>query len=453
MTPAGEVLSDAASDGHERFTLNWPGKQKAARLARREPCGRLVDDPERSFGPAGAPHRFIEGDNLEVLRLLRPEYAGRVRLIYIDPPYNTGRDTVYRDNYRDPAGAYLKASGQRGRERAETDGRYHSRWLSMMYPRLVLARELSHPEGAVFVSIDDHEVHNLRLLMNEVWGEDCFKNCIVASRGVKNVQAQFQTVDSLAVGHEYLLFYARSPGARFPKLEIPLPRPRPGGWNNHWRGTERPTMRYQLFGIVPQRGQWRWGRARSEKAVDNYQRMLRETGHRQGDGPPPAERVDAWWREQRVDLLRLSATGKPEHYVPPRSSKLGSDLWTDLSPRGSGRLARLFGTKVFDNPKPVPLIRRLLGFATEPGRGDVVLDFFAGSCSTAEAVLEQNLEDGGDRSFVMVQLPEPLDPPLELGDGTRLETLADLGRERIRRAAADLGAGGVGMRSLRWVQR
>jgi adenine-specific DNA-methyltransferase len=361
-----------------------------------------------------------------VLKLLREELAGGVKMIYIDPPYNTGGDFVYCDRF--PAS--------------------HADWLSMMLPRLMVARDLLSEDGAIFVSIDDHEVHHLRLLMDEVFGEGCFRNCIIFGRGVKSVQAQFETVGALTVGHEYVLLYAKSPAARFRKLELPRAEAKPGTWNNHWRGTNRPTMRYELFGITPERGQWRWSRERSVAAIANYKRLLRDLG----DSAVTPEQIDAWHlceRQRtgsRVDLLRLSATGRPEHYVPPAETRLGSDLWTDISPRGSAELRALFGTDIFDNPKPVALIRRMLQFVTEPHGGDVVLDFFAGSCSTAHAVLEQNRDDGGDRRFVMVQSPEPLDPPRTLADGTVLRTIAEIGRERIRRVVATMGRDNDGKR-------
>lgn len=391
----------------EPFGFTWPGKRQAFARASEPARGRLVP----VSGDADAPHRFIEGDNLEALKLLRTTHTGQVRIIYIDPPYNTGGAFVFQDRFA-PA-----------------------EWLSMMAPRLLLARELLREEGAIFVSIDDHELHRLRLLMDEVFGAGCFRNCIVVPRGTKSVQAQFARVESLAVGHEYLLFYARSPKARFAPLRLPRDAPRPGSWNNHWRGTDRPTMRYALLGVTPERGQWRWARERSLRAVATYERLVRELG----EGAVTPDAIDVWHARERertgepVDLLRLSATGKPEHYVPPSETRLGSDLWTDLPPRGSDELAALLGVAALDHPKPVALIRRLLEFATEPTGGDLVLDFFAGSGTTAQAVLEQNDADGGDRRFLLVQRPDPLPRPVTLSDGAILHTLADVARARIRR--------------------
>jgi adenine-specific DNA-methyltransferase len=430
---------------HDRGTpaepqLEWPGKREAIILASAAPRGRLAPvsgtEPASGSGQGGhrrpsTSHLFIEGENLAVLQLLRPTHAGRIRAIYLDPPYNTGgAEKVYRDRFA-PA-----------------------EWLSMMAPRLVLARELLCDEGTLFVSIDDHEVHRLRLLMDEIFGPGCFRNCIVVSRGTKSVQAQFGRVRSLALGHEYVLFYTRSPEARFAPLRLPRAEPRVGSWNNHWRGTDRPTMRYELLGITPARGQWRWGRERSLRALENYRRMLRELGCE--DGEVPSEAIDAWHARERarsgerVDLLRLSARGKPEHYVPPADTRLGSDLWTDLPSRGSDELEALLGVTALNHPKPVALLRRILQVATEPGRGDLVLDFFAGSGTTAHAVLEQNAADGGDRRFLLVQHAEPLPRPVTLPDGTRLHTLADVARERIRRLLGEpfTPASGFGIMKL-----
>jgi len=446
------ILGDFVDEHPERYSFTWAGKRDAIRILQVPTRATLLPCPDESINWETTNHLFIEGDNLEVLKLLLKPYFGRVKMIYIDPPYNTGNDFIYPDNYADPLDTYLRLTGQKDEEgnlltsNPETSGRYHSVWLSMMYPRLFLARQLLREDGVIFVTIGDREVHNLRMLMNEVFGEECFKNCIIFRRGIKNVQAQFDTVDSLAVGHDYVVMYAKNSQTRFKKLYVPLDSGKKGDggkkgkWNNHWRGTDRPTMRYKLFGIKPTSGQWRWSEKRSRKAIENYQRMVQELG---GDESQiTQEQIDEWYlREcnrtgQKIDLLRLSSTEKPEHYVPPTDVKLGSDLWTDLSPRGSAELESLFGCKVFDTPKPVGLIKRMLEFTTDSQQGDIIVDFFAGSCTTAQAVLELNREDGGNRRFIMVQLPEPLPEPKTLDDGTVLRTIAEVGKERIRRVIA-----------------
>lgn len=431
------AMTKSIEQNNELYALTWTGKQDAIRIAHIPTRLKLHPLPAESLEFDKTENIFIEGDNLEGLKLLRGKYTGRIKMIYIDPPYNTRNDFVYNDNFSDPLHAYLKKTGQKnkGTNTPEINGRFHAAWLSMMYPRLMAARELLADQGVIFVSIDDNEVHNLRLIMNEIFGEECFKNTIIFRRGIKSVQAQFDTVSSLTVGHEYVLMYAKNPAARFRKLEIELEESKPGAWNNHWRGTNRPTMRYELFGITPERGQWRWGRERSLKAIENYKRMLSELGT--VNGALSQEQIDAWYLKQieatgeKCDLLRLSASGKPEHYVPPTGTKLGSDLWIDLNPKGTNELDKLLGTRAFDNPKPTALIRRMLKFTTEPHANDIVLDFFAGSGSTAQAVMELNREDGGNRKFILIQIPEPL-------DHRDFRTIAEVCKERIRRVARQM---------------
>jgi adenine-specific DNA-methyltransferase len=418
--PTDRTLQTSPAQPAERFGLSWPGKAAAAALVEM-PCDRELVLLERLAGgptqPSTRPitpeelasgHLYVEGENLDVLKLLGRTHSGRVKMIYIDPPYNTGLRRSYRDNFALPRAEYLRQNGRRG---APTDllGRRHAAWLSMMYPRLILARGLLRDDGAIFVSIDDHEVAHLRLLLDEVFGEENFRNAIVVGRGVKSVQAQFPRVRRLTVGHEYILFYSRTAETRFPKHTVPRGRLRAGTWNSHWRGTDRPSLRYQLLGVTPTRGQWRWTRERSLRAVENYERLVANLGR--GNVDPTSEEIEAWRiREERrtgtsVDLLRRSARGQPEHYVPPTSERLGSDLWTDQT--AGGRTADVVGGRAaIEHPKSPALIRRMLTIATDAREGDVVLDFFAGSGATGEGVLEQNVADGGNRRFIMVQSGE-----------------------------------------------
>ncbi|MFP4308721.1 MAG: site-specific DNA-methyltransferase [Desulfococcaceae bacterium] len=455
------LLGETGEDGPEKFGLTWHGKAEARGAALQPATGTLRPKPGQSLDWETSRNLFIEGDNLEVLRLLQSGYAGKVRLIYIDPPFNTGREFIYPDNFRDGLKNYLALTGQTDADGArmtsnpETGGRYHTRWLNLMYPRLKLAHRLLRQDGVIFVSIGGEELANLVAMMDEIFGGECRKNIIVVRRGVKNVQAQFDTIDCLNHGHEYVVFYARNPDTRFPKLHIETDGDAVsvGGWNNHWRGTDRPTMRYELFGIRPESGQWRWGKARSEAAAANWRRLVAELGE-----SAPQERIDAWVRREsarageKADLLRLSRRGKPEHYVPASPGKLASDLWIDLKPNGNRQLLRLMGKKYFDTPKSLDLIRRMLRFVCEGD--DLVLDFFAGSCAAAHAVLDHNRETGDRLRFVMVQLPEPCAPKSDaFRDG--FATIAHIGRDRIRRAAAHIRSefpeydGDLGFRAFR----
>jgi adenine-specific DNA-methyltransferase len=328
---------------------------------------------------------LIKSENFQALNLLLSKYSDRIKCIYIDPPYNTGSDGFcYKDNYQ------------------------HSSWISMMENRLELANRLLRKQGAVFISNDDNEVHHLRSLMNTIF-KGGFKNTIIFRRGIKSVQAQFETVDSLTVGHEYVLMFAKSPEARFKKLTSSTDEKMQGSWNNHWRGTDRPTMRYKLFGITPKTGQWRWSQERSLGAISSYKRLLKQVNV--GEKDVTQEMIDKWYLNecektgQETDLLRLSPkTGKPEHYIPPAATKLGSDLWIDITTRGTTELEQLFGEKTFDNPKPVPLVQRILQFMTEDD--DIVLDFFAGSGTTAEAVLKQNSENHSNLKYILVEMED-----------------------------------------------
>lgn len=243
--------------------------------------------------------------------------------------------------------------------------------------------------------------------MEEIFGDNCYKNEIVVKRGAKSVQAQFDTLDSLNKGHEYVLLFAKSADKRLPKVYVGEARP-VGSWNNHWRGTNRPTMRYELFGIIPETGQWRWSEERSRRAIQNYQRMLQDMG---GDESKITQQdIDNWVAEQSartgevVDLLRLSKTGKPEHYVPPSKGTLLSDLWGDIQASNSSKLSELFARVEFPNPKSVELVERL---AKVCGSNEAIfLDFFAGSGTTAHAVMNLNRQDGGRRRFILVEMAD-----------------------------------------------
>ena len=317
------------------------------------------------------------------------------------------------------------------RKNTDTNPRFHSDWCSMIYSRLKLAKNLLAEDGVIFISIGDEEVSNLRKICDAVFGEANFRNQIVVRRGAKSVQAQFSTWDKLGQGLEYVLLYTRNPEYRFPRQMKPLDEVRKGTWNNHWRGTDRPTMRYPIFGITPTSGQWRWGKERSEIAVENYKRMLKETGAIEGMIDENA--IDEWYSKQddgSLDLLRLSKSGKPEHYVPPTGETLLNSSWVDLLIGSSSEIRNIFGNTIFDTAKLTPIIRRMLGFCSKDA---LILDFFAGSSTTAHAVMQLNAEDGGNRKFIMVQLPEETDEKSEAFKAG-YKTISDIGKERIRRA-------------------
>ncbi len=395
-------------------TLDFKGKQHIYAHHLSVQYRPLLPDASKSITPPpqlcqveGVPahidgNLIIHGDNLHALKALLPRYAGRVKCIYIDPPYNTGNEGwVYNDRVNGPLMRQWLA------ENRPVDGEdleRHDKWLCMMWPRLHLLRELLSDDGAIFVSIDDNEQHHLRMLMDEIFGADNFRNSISIRRGVKNVQAQFEYVDKLNIGSEFILFYSKTPENKFRHLSIAVDATLGGSWNNHWRGTDRPTMRYELMGVIPKNGQWRWSKERSLAAIANYERLLDECGHSVSQ-----LEIDEWWFAQapnKLDLLRLSATSRPEHYVPPSARRILSSLWTDIVVNESAPLQRTLDISLA-NPKRTSLVQRVVDYAT--GHDDIVLDSFAGSGTTAHAVLALNKEDGGARKFILVECEEYAD--------------------------------------------
>ena len=439
-----EISTTVVEGKDERYQFTWPDKKKSVLLANAPISKTLRPCREESMGKDGTPGGFdsenlyIEGDNLEVLKLLQETYLGKVKMIYIDPPYNTGNDFVYEDDFAQSTDEYLANSGQFDEEgnrlvtNTESNGRFHTDWLNMIYPRLKLAKDLLAEDGLIFVSIGDEEVDNLRKIMDEIFGSSNFRNQIIVRRGAKSVQAQFETWDKLGKDFEYILFYSRKETYRFPQQNKELESIRPGTWNNHWRGTDRPTMRYTLFGITPSSGQWRWGKERSDTAIENYQKMLIELG----TNTPTDSQIDAWYKKQKreVDLLRLSKTGKAEHYIPATNTTLLNSSWMDLLVGSSSEINSLFETKVFDTAKLTSSIVRMLKFSDS---NSLILDFFSGSSTTAHAVMKLNAEDGGKRKFIMVQIPEETDEKSEAYKAG-YKNICEIGKERIRRAGAKI---------------
>jgi adenine-specific DNA-methyltransferase len=422
------TLGAAAESGPGRFHFSWAGKDDAVSLLQTPSRATLVPCPEESVNYESTGNSFIEGDNLEVLKLLFKPYFGRVKLIYIDPPYNTGQDFVYPDNYADPLKTYLQITGQVDAEgnlltsNPETSGRYHSTWLSMMYPRLFLARQLLGEDGVICVSIDDHEVHHLRMLMNEVFGEENFVEQFVWKRSYGGGAKEKYAVSQ----HEYIVMYCRSL-EDLPQLWLP---PDPEVEKKYYKHKDskfetRGGYRLQpleagksmdrrenlIFPIPPLEGaeiwpkrQWLWSKDRVAKALANDELVFTET-----DG------------ERTVSYKQYLLNEDGEK----RGAKLASVIDGIYTQHGTQELIELFdGAHPIQFPKPSSLIKQFIRFGTDSE--DLILDFFGGSCSTAHAVLELNREDGGNRRFIMVQLPEPTGIP-------EYKTIAEIGKERIRR--------------------
>lgn len=459
-TPVAEV-----PDPRERFGLMWAGKQDAVRSLLIPSRGALLPDLERSVDFDTAQNIFIEGDNLEVLKLLQKAYNDQVKLIYIDPPYNTGNDFVYNDDFTDGLRGYLEYTGQldedgnRATTNLDTAGRHHSRWLSMLFPRLILARNLLSQDGAIFVSIDDNEIHNLRLLMDEVFGPENFLGCITV---VSNLKGRSDD-KFFATAHNYLLAYQRS---RFIPRGVPLPSdylddyPEADDDGNRYRlqglrkrganakRTDRPSMFYSFFvdevsrsvslspdaghaiEVVPKlsdgtEGRWRWGRSTAEGRLSEL--IGRQVGK------------EGRWDVFQIDFLEREGQ---QRRATPKTVWEGPAFSNES---GTLEVKKLLGSSAFDNPKPVALLTQILEYSVGPS--DVVLDFFAGSGTTAHAVLQMNLLDGGRRRCISVNLPEPI-PAESAAFDAGFRSVADITYARIRAAMRSVESPGQGLRVL-----
>ncbi len=338
---------------------------------------------------------IIHGDNLAALKALMPTHAGRVKLIYIDPPYNTGQERwIYNDNVNSPM-----MQEWLGKVVDREDLTRHDKWLCMMYPRLQLLRDLLDDDGFIFISIDQFEIAHLRPIMDEIFGSDNHRSTIAVRRGIKNVQAQFKDLQALAVGHEYVLMYSKRPETRVPKLTYPLDEANAGKWDTFWRGTDRPTMRYPLFGQHPDSGQWRWEPNRAAKAKENYEEFLRvhdETGISLDD----YYGYHLQSTNEKLDFVRLNEEGVVQYFVPPTDVRLISDNWMDLTIGGN--------LTSFDTEKSVGFVQRIIKWMCPEGN-EIVLDSFAGSGTTGHAVLDLNRQDGKQRRFILVELEDYAD--------------------------------------------
>ena len=385
--------------------LEFKGKQHIYAHHLSVPYRPLVPDANKSILEKGAKmedgslplngNLIIHGDNLHALKALLPRYAGRVKCIYIDPPYNTGNEGwVYNDNVNSPL------MQEWLRQHSPVDGEdleRHDKWLCMMWPRLHLLRELLAEDGVIFVSIDDNEQHHLRMLMDEVFDEASFKNVVIVRRGTKNVQSQFESIDALATGHDTILVYGKSSSLRLRKLMAIGNEETSGKWDTFWRGTDRSTMRYELFGIMPESGQWRWSDARTFAAVQKYEAYLADY-----EADYTLDEYYSLVKQEtgrELDFVRLGPDNTVQYYVPPRDYIIISDMWMDV--RTSGKLTE------FSHEKHTELLQRIIRWTTNTD--SIILDSFAGSGTTAQAVLALNKEDGGNRRFVLVECEDYAD--------------------------------------------
>ncbi|MDI6701050.1 MAG: site-specific DNA-methyltransferase [bacterium] len=456
-------LEDNIEFQTERYHLNWAGKTDAFRLLQAPTYKTLKPCREESVNFDETENLFIEGDNLEVLKILQKSYFGKIKMIYIDPPYNTGNDFIYKDDYSETLAEYKRKVGdvdENGNAtRAELfrntkeNGQYHSNWLNMMYPRLFLARNLLRDDGVIFVSIDDNEVHNLRLMMDEIFGEENFVACFSRKSGI----APRQDAKYLAVSQDYILLYSKNKNiVSLNRKKACIDRLKYKDKHFEQRGLfdlnqlDRGSIQYSEsldYPIIIETGEtieifddkqfiktqaperieiwpggdpldkrwiFRWSKEKVEWGIENDFIVFRKINDR--------------WKVFYKEYELVDNTNSPRERTNPYDTLI-LDFYNEL---GNSDIEELFDNRYFDYPKPKELIKHLLKIGSSPS--DIILDFFAGSGTTAHAVMELNKEDGGNRKFILVQLPEPTAPDSEAFKAG-YKTIADIAKERIRRAA------------------
>lgn len=427
------VMGDWVEPGKERYGLNWPGKADCIKVIQAPSIATLKPAREESVDFDNTQNLFIEGDNLEVLKLLQKAYFNKVKMIYIDPPYNTGKEFIYPDKYQESLDTYLDYTGQRdekGRKfstNTDAGGRFHSNWLNMMYPRLYLAKTLLRDDGVIFISIDDGEQDNLKKLCNEIFGEENF-----VAQNVWQKRYSRENRGIIGDAHEYVVAYAKN-FLSFKDV------------SNFVSITDAQKKAYSH--VDPEKGQWR---AIPMTAQGYRPNQMYEVVSPSGKTFTPPE--GRCWSMVESEFIKLNNNGRiywgksgdsQPGIIRYLSEVKGVTPWTWWPHEEAGHtdeakkeIKSIFDNiTIFDTPKPMRLINRILEISTDSG--DVVLDFFSGSCATAHAVMQLNAKDGGNRKFIMVQLPEPCDEKSEAFKAG-YKTIADIGKERIRRAAAKI---------------
>lgn len=397
----------------EKYKFEWKGKIEALKLAQKRSTGTLRPCKAESVNFDETKNLYIEGDNLEVLKLLQTAYYNKIKMIYIDPPYNTGNDFVYEDDFADPMARYKEVTQQATKSNAETMGRYHTNWLNMMYPRLRLAHNLLTEDGAIFISIDDNEITNLRKLCDEIFGEENF----VIQISWRRTDNQ-PNVGKVARVKEYILCYAKN-NSMLQLGKLPL--------------TDKAKGEYRY---EDENGLFRRAILLDKTRGRHYYPVTTKSGNIL-NGP---------WMKTEEEFRRLDEQGaiywtsggdeQPygKIYLKDSQGAIPNDFWGieyGTNQRASLEVEKLFGKRYFDFPKPVSLIKMLIRLGAN--NDSIVMDFFSGSSTTAQAIMEMNVEDSGKRKFIMVQLPEILEEKsLAFKDG--YENICEIGKERIRLA-------------------
>lgn len=444
------ALGEEVNFSNERYVLNWAGKSDAFRIMQQPSAATLVSCKEESVDFDNTENIFIEGENMEVLKVLQKSYFGKVKMIYIDPPYNTGNDSfIYPDKFSETKEEYQKRVGDKDadgymmrdgmfQKNSRENGQYHSNWLNMMMTRLYLAKSLLRDDGVIFVSIDDNEVHNLRLLMNEIFGEENF----VAAFPWRKRTAKSDVPFGISQDYEWIVCFAKT-DSFVASIENDNRKyyETPDFPNRPWRFHDMTTQRSAIerpncfFTIInPKNGNeypanpnrvW----ANNEETFQEYYRQNRIIFPGDYDFLNLSKPVIRYWKEDDEEKA-----GENFGRVTV-STKLPEDI--GMSQDGTKEMTDLFGAKVFSYPKPTALLAYLLKIATKSN--DIILDFFAGSGTTAHAVMQLNKEDGGHRKFICVQLPERCDEKSEAYKAG-YNTIAEIAKERIRRASAKIKA-------------
>ncbi len=470
---------EAVIEEGERYALTWAGKSAAYKVLQTPSTATLRPERDKSVNFDAAQHVFIEGENLEVLKVLQKAYFGKVKLIYIDPPYNTGSDSfVYPDRFQETKEDYLKRINELTddgtlmregffRKNSKENGHYHSNWLSMMLPRLYIARNLLREDGFVVVSIDDNEFHNLRAIMNEVLGDENFVAVLVYDRNRKNDAKLF------SVGHEYMVVYARNKSF-LTEQDIRLRAPKEGideiraeferlrmEYSDNWEQVEAALKQFYA----------RIDKDDARHPLTRFKKVDKDGPYRTdgnpswpgGGGPrynvphpktrKPCKVPKSGWRWPTYERMKEEVDkgyivfGPDEKTIPSvrmnlfeNTDQVMASVIFSYAQKATQDLDKLFdGTKVFDNPKSYLDLEKLVGYLSEPG--DIVLDFFAGSGTTAHGVLRCNQRDTPARRFVCIQIPEPIENNNEAGKNALAmgyKTIADLSRDRIRRAISQV---------------
>ena len=432
-----ELTSEFTDNRNEKFTFSWAGRADSIKNIQTPTHGTLIPQKDESINFDDTENIFIEGENLEVLKLLQKSYTGKVKMIYIDPPYNTGKDFIYKDDFKSNLESYLSQTGQSKEgvkltSNPESSGRFHSNWISFMYPRLFLARELLKDDGVIFVSIDDGEINNLRNIMNEIFGEENFVATIIWQKNYspRNDTKYFSDM------HDYIICYAKQKNTDTNE-----------GWKrNLLPRTEEQNLRYTNRDN-DKRGVWKAENFTVKTYSAAYDYSITTPSGK--IVKPPKGRC---WRSSKETFEKLVQEnriwfGEKGEGIPAKKSFLSDvqqgrvpvTLWlrdeVGDNQEASKELKTLFDIPPFDTPKPTRLIRKIIELSTNPNENDIILDFFAGSGTTSNSTLSKNFEDKGNRKFILIQLPEKIDDERIKND---FDTIANVCKERIRRVIKNI---------------